>query len=332
VQDGSVALLAQLGAVLLLFEVGVEQRLTDMRRLGARAMAVAACGVTASFGAGWLVTHLLLPSEPLTVQVFLAASLTATSVGIGAGVLRDLVRVDTDEARLIIGAAVVDDVMALAVLSAVTAVLTATASPGRVLGSLLGSLAFLLVSVAVGSWLGPRIVRAASRLRASGAQLGVALALCFALSWASNAVGLAAIVGAFAAGLVLEPDHALLAELRPVTSLLAPLFFIVTGVHTDLAALGSPRALALAGGLTVAAFAGKLACALGAGPSVDRWAVALGMIPRGEVQLVYATLGAAVIVGGRPVIGPDAYAAIVTVVTLTALTAPFLLKRRLLRA
>jgi Na+:H+ antiporter len=330
VGDGSVALLAQLGAVLLLFEVGVEQRLRDMRRLGARALAVAACGVTASFVAGWLVARLLLPSAPPMVRVFLAASLTATSVGVGAGVLRDLVRVDTDEARLIIGAAVIDDVMALAVLSAVTAVLSAQASTGRMVASLVGALLFLLGAVTIGRWLGPRIVGAATRLRASGAQLGVALALCFALSWASNAVGLAAIVGAFAAGLVLEPERALLTELRPITSLLAPLFFIETGVHTDLGALLQPSALALAVGLSVAAFAGKMACALAAGRGVDRWAVALGMVPRGEVQLVYATLGAGLVIDARPVVGAEAYAAIVTVVVVTTLAAPLLLKRRLL--
>jgi Kef-type K+ transport system membrane component KefB len=219
ISDGGVALLAQIGAVLLLFEVGVEQRLRDMRRLGARAAAVAICGVVASFALGWLTARLLLPTAPPMVRVFLAAGLTATSVGIGAAVLRDLVRVDTDEARLVIGAAVIDDVIALAVLSGVTAVLSANASPGRLAVSLGAALLFLVSAITIGGWLGPRIVRAASRLHAVGAQLGVALGICFALSWAASAVGLAAIVGAFAAGLVLEPEQTLLAELRPITSL-----------------------------------------------------------------------------------------------------------------
>jgi Na+:H+ antiporter len=330
--SGGVALLAQLGAVLLLFEVGVEQRLQDMRRLGLRAAAVAACGVTASFLLGWLVAVLVAPGASPLVTIFLAASLTATSVGIGAAVLRDLVRVDTDEGRLMIGAAVIDDVLALAVLSAVTAVVSAHASPGRVVASLGGALAFLVGAVAIGSWLGPRIVRAASRLRASGAQLGVAMAICFALSWAANAVGLAVIVGSFAAGLVLEPEKSLLDELRPITSLLAPLFFIVTGLHTDLRAFGHLGALALAGSLSVAAIAGKMACAAVAGRGVDRWAVAFGMIPRGEVQLVYATLGAGLLLDGKPVLSGEMYAAIVAVVLVTTLTAPPLLRMRLLRS
>jgi Kef-type K+ transport system membrane component KefB len=329
--SGGVALLAQLGAVLLLFEVGVEQRLKDMRRLGLRSAAVAACGVTASFVMGWLVARLVAPQAAPLVRIFLAASLTATSVGIGAAVLRDLVRVDTDEARLMIGAAVIDDVLALAVLSAVTAVMSAEASPGRVVASLGGALLFLVGAVTVGGWLGPRIVRAASGLHAAGAQLGVALAICFALSWAANAVGLAAIVGAFAAGLVLEPEKSLLDELRPITSLLAPLFFISTGLHTDLKTLFHPGALLLAGSLTVAAIAGKIACAAAAGPGLDRWAVALGMIPRGEVQLVYATLGTSILLDGKPVLGAEMYAAIVAVVLLTTLIAPPLLRRRLLR-
>jgi len=328
VGDAGVTLLAQLGAVLLLFEVGVEQRLADMRRLGARAAAVAVCGVTASFVLGWLVARVLAPGAPPLVRLFLAASVTSTSVGVGAAVLRDLVRVDTDEGRLLIGAAVIDDVLGLSMLSAVTAVLSAQASPGRVIASLGAALAFLAAAVIVGGWLGPRIVRAASRLRASGAQLGVALALCFALSWAAGAVGLAAIVGAFAAGLVLEPDPGLLGELRPVTSLLAPLFFIATGLHTDLRALAHPGALLIAGGLVIAAIAGKLACAAAVGRGLDRWAVALGMIPRGEVQLIYATLGAGLVFDGKPVVGPDLYAALIAVVLVTTLAAPPLLRSR----
>src|SRR5262249_40906463 len=145
-------------------------------------------------------------------------------------------------------------------------------------------------------------VRAAARLHAPGAQLGVALGICFALSWAANAVGLAAIVGAFAAGLVLEADKSLLDELRPTTSLLAPLLFIATGLHTDLTTVLHPAALLWAGGLCAAAIAGKMACAAATGRGLDRWAVALGMIPRGEVQLVYATLGVGMVVGGKPVL------------------------------
>jgi Kef-type K+ transport system membrane component KefB len=230
-----------------------------------------------------------------------------------------------------IGAAVIDDVLALAVLSAVTAVASAEASPRRILASLGGALLFLVGAVTIGSWLGPRIVRAASRLRAAGAQLGVALGICFALSWAANAVGLAAIVGAFAAGLVLEPDNSLLDELRPITSLLAPLFFISTGLHTDLKMLLRPSTLLLAGSLAIAAVAGKIACALAVGRGVDRWAVALGMIPRGEVQLVYAALGTGMLLAGKPLLSADMYAAIVAVVLVTTLVAPPLMRMRLLR-
>jgi Kef-type K+ transport system membrane component KefB len=330
--DNGVTLLAQLGAVLLLFEVGVEQRLRDMHRVGLRAAGIAACGVTMSFGLGWLVARVLLPGEPLMLQIFIAASLTATSVGIGAGVLRDLGRVDTEEGRLVIGAAVIDDVMALALLSGVTAVLGAAASPGRVVWSLAGALLFLVGAITVGGWLGPRIVRAAAKLRANGAQLGVALGMCFVLSWAAHAVGLAAIVGAFAAGLILEPDADLLKELRPTTSLLAPLFFITTGLHTDLRVFGHSSVWALAAGLSVAAVLGKMACAIPVRRGLDRWAVALGMVPRGEVQLVYATLGTSLVLNGKPVVGTETYAAIMAVILVTTLVAPPLLRFRLLRS
>ncbi len=221
--------------------------------------------------------------------------------------------------------------MALAVLSAASAALGAAASPGRLMAHLGGALVFLVFAVTVGSWIGPRIVNAASRLRAVGAQLGVALGICFALSWAVSAVGLAAIVGAFAAGLVLEPDKTLLGELRPITSLLAPLFFISTGLHTDLTTFARPGVLLLAGGLTLAAVIGKMACALAVGRGVDRWAVAFGMVPRGEVQLVYATVGTGLLLNGRPVVSTETYAAIVAVVLVTTLVAPPLLRIRLLK-
>src|SRR5260370_21587368 len=157
------------------------------------------------------------------------------------------------------------------------------------------------------------VALALSLLLAAG-RLGASAARRLALSWGANAVGLAAIVGAFAAGLVVEPDKTLLGELRPITSLLAPLFFISPGLHTDLTAFAQPGLLLLAGGLTIAAILGKMACAVAVGSGVDRWAVALGMVPRGEVQLVYAAFGTGLLLNGRPVVDTETYAAIVAVV------------------
>jgi Kef-type K+ transport system membrane component KefB len=161
----------------------------------------------------------------------------------------------------------------------------------------------------------------------------VGLCLCFFLSWAASAIGLAALVGAFAAGLVLEDTHSevfvqrgerpLGELLQPMTSFLVPLFFVLVGFHTSLAALGRPALLALTVALSVAAVLGKLSCAIGVvNRGVKKLAVAVGMIPRGEVTLVFAALGSTLRIGASPLLDERGYAALVTVVIVTTLVTP----------
>ena len=168
----------------------------------------------------------------------------------------------------------------------------------------------------------------AARLRVRGVLLAVSLAFCLGLAYLAHLVGLAPIVGAFAAGLVLdelafgdlaarETVH-LEQELRPLAEVLTPVFFVLTGSTVDLAAFGNAHALALAGALTLAAVVGKQACALvPAGPGVHRLSVGIGMIPRGEVGLIFADKGAQLMLAGQAVISPDTFAAVVLMVMVT---------------
>lgn len=346
-QDTTIDALARLGVILLLFEVGLESTVAQMMRVGGSALLVAVLGVVIPFALGWGVGHVLLPDAGVYAHAFIGATLSATSVGITARVMKDLGRGQSDEARIILGAAVIDDVLGLVILAVVTGVIQAAASGGALsVGDtllILGrSLGFLLGALLGGMLLSKRVFRAASMLDANGVLLALALAFCFFLSWAANAIGLAPIVGAFAAGLVLEEAHFVdfagrgekqLEEiLHPITSFLVPVFFVVMGMRTDLRAFAAPGVLLVATCLTLAAVLGKQACALGVlGGVADRWTVGLGMIPRGEVGLIFANIGLSLSINGQPIISTELFSAIVVMVIVTTMITPPLLKWSLAR-
>jgi Kef-type K+ transport system membrane component KefB len=336
--DPAVNVLASLGVLLLLFEVGLESTVRDMLKVGSSSLLVALVGVVAPFALGWGVGRALLPDASPYVHAFLGATLCATSVGITARVLQDLGRSTTPEARVILGAAVIDDVLGLVILAVVGGAVAAAEAGGTVstgaIAIIVGKASLFLVgALVVGTWLSPRLFHAALRLRTRGVLLAVALAGCFLLSWLAGAIGLAPIVGAFAAGLVLEPlhyrgfvdrgEHELEELIHPIASFLTPVFFVVMGMKTDLRAFTDPGVLGLAGALTLVAIAGKQACGLAVlGRGIDRVTVGIGMIPRGEVGLIFANLGLALTLGGGPVLSPATYSAVVIVVVVTTLVTP----------
>jgi len=339
--NATIEVLAQLGAVILLFEVGLESTVRDMLQVGVRSLMVAVLGVVTPWALGWWVGALLLPEHSVYVHAFLGAVLTATSVGITARVLKDLGRSQSPEARIILGAAVIDDVLGLVVLAAVAAVI-ATADSGAALsyGALalvLGkALLFLFGALSLGVVLSPWLFSFASRLRGSGVLLATALVFCFTLAWLASAIGLAPIVGAYAAGLILEDLHyrdfakeerQLENLVRPISSFLVPVFFVLMGIRVDLTTLMRPEILGLAAALTVAAVLGKQACALGAlGARLDWLSIGIGMIPRGEVGLIFANIGLTLVVRGERIIDAATYSAVVIMVMLTTLITPPALK------
>lgn len=345
--DATVSLLANLGAVILLFEVGLESTLRDMMKVGPRSLVVAVLGVVAPWVLGWWVGALLLPEHSVYVHIFLGATLTATSVGITARVLKDLGRSQTPEARIILGAAVIDDVLGLVILAVVGSVIAAAnvgeamslASAAFVLGE---AVVFLFGALAIGTLASPRLFRLAARLPGRGTLLTVALACCFALASLASAIGLAPIVGAYAAGLILEETHyreftdrgeRRLEELvHPISTLLVPLFFVRMGMRVDLGAFAQPGAIGLAAALAVAAIVGKQLCALGGiGSTLDRITIGLGMIPRGEVGLIFANIGLGLVVHGEHIVDEKIYSAVVIAVMVTTLVTPPALKWRLSR-
>jgi Kef-type K+ transport system membrane component KefB len=340
--DPYLDILSRVGMLLLLFEVGLDLSVRDLFEVGSSSLLVAVIGTAASLAIGTGATALLMPGASLASHIFLGAAITATSVGITARVLKDIGASRSSEAKIILGAAVVDDVLALVVLGGVAAWVGAGQSgavfrPVSMVALVLKTLGFLILAIVLGMRLTPIWFRQAARLRTGGVLLGVGLCFCFFLSWAASAIGLAALVGAFAAGLVLEDTHSevfvqrgerSLGELlQPMTSFLVPIFFVLVGFRANIGALWHPAALALALGLSVAAVAGKLACAIGVvDRGARRLAVAAGMIPRGEVTLVFAALGSTLQSGLMPFLDERGYAALVAVVILTTLVTPVALK------
>ena len=244
----TIAALAELGVIILLFEVGLESDLREMMEVGWSSLLVAVLGVIAPFFLGWAVSAYFIPEESRLAHIFIGATLCATSVGITARVFKDLGKLATREARIILGAAVIDDVLGLLILAVVVGAIRA-ASTGGVLSMFdvgliaLKSVAFLIGSIAIGHFLVPRILRGAGRLETRGVLLTIALSMCLMLAWAAAKVGLAPIVGAFAAGLVLDEVHYKPAGgrqerdlhdlLQPVSTVLVPIFFVLMGLKVD---------------------------------------------------------------------------------------------------
>jgi Kef-type K+ transport system membrane component KefB len=340
--DEALDILAELGVILLLFQVGLESTVAQMMKVGLSAFLVATIGVTGPFILGYLVGAWLLPDASVYAHIFLGATLTATSVGITARVLKDLGRSQTGDARIILGAAVIDDVQGLVILSVVTGIIAAAnqgvvMSYGAIAGVIARATLFLVGALVLGIYLSPRLFRLASRLQAGGVLLATGLAFCFLVAWSASAIGLAPIVGAFAAGLVLEDvhyrdfvdrgEHALEHLVEPIASFLVPIFFVIMGVRTDLQVFGQPGVFGLAAALTVAAIVGKQLCSLGVvGTGFDRLSIGIGMIPRGEVGLIFANIGLTLMVEGRPVIDPAVFSAVVVMVIVTTVVTPPALK------
>jgi Kef-type K+ transport system membrane component KefB len=341
--DPGLHLLAQLGVILLLFEIGLDASLTDLMKVGASSLLVATIGVVLPFVFGWLASAWLLPDQSYYVHAFIGATLCATSVGITARVLQDIGAIGTREARIILGASVIDDILGLLILAVVSGMIAGAdkgvpLSLGSVGYLVVGAVFFLAGSLLVGIWLVPRIFRHAARANKRPVVLfSLSLTLCFLLSYLSMAIGLAAIVGAFAAGLILERvpfDDILHAEelspdkmLHPLSAFLVPLFFVQMGLRIDVASLVRLEVVGLATALTVAAIVGKQACGLGAlGRNLSRVAIGIGMIPRGEVGLIFAGIGLSLMIDGKRILDEAVFSAILIMVMVTTLLTPPLLK------
>ncbi len=368
-KDPIIAFMAELGVIVLMLQIGLETRLADLVRVGGRSAIVGIVGVVTPFLLGtFAVGPWLLPGLGINVHLFVGATLAATSVGITGRVFRDLGRIDTLEARIVLGAAVIDDVLGLVILAVVSELVQAgSVSLGTVGALVLKAIVFLVGSIALGRALVPHSSRWLARLDKSHSMLfAQVLATGLFLSWLAHLAGLAPIIGAFAAGLLFEPvflksfemprivrevesllppedaAQALVVRLRdamvhhtrrqhehmlePIGYFFVPVFFVLTGMHVDLSTLSNPAVVAAALGVATAAVAGKLVAGATVRGIANGWVVGWGMVPRGEVGLIFASVGKQL-----GVISASLFSVIVIMVILTTLVAPpaltFLLRK-----
>jgi Kef-type K+ transport system membrane component KefB len=309
--EGSAAevvhVLAELGVLLLLFEIGLETDLREMFRVGTASISVAAVGVALPFALGFaywaFVPHAASGgiTDLTTTAIFVGATLTATSVGITARVLSDLGRMNSEEAKIIIGAAVIDDVLGLVILSVVSGIAAGTSlGPLGILRIFAVAVGFLAVALVVGRYAAPRLFDIVVRMRVRYVLLVFAFAFALCLSAAAALVGSALIIGAFAAGIILSGTNqfdTIEREIRPVASIFTPIFFVSVGSSVNLGLLdptrtGAAGILGVAAALTVLAILGKLAAGWAAPwARFRRLVVGVGMVPRGEVGLIFADIG-----------------------------------------
>lgn len=365
--DPIIAFIAELGVIVLLLQIGLETRIKDLVEVGGTAFLVGSGGIVAPFALGAFVAGpLLLPGMERNAYLFIGATLAATSVGITGRVFRDLGKLGTPAARIVLGAAVIDDVLGLVILAVVSSLVQSGSVGVGEVGWIVGkAVLFLSGSIWLGRLVAPYSSRWLARLDAGHSMLfAQVLATGLALAWLAHVMGLAPLIGAFAAGLLFEPlflkdfeQPSIVREIEPLLPATAPglaeklrpillrhtgrqhermiepigyffvpVFFVLTGMQVELRTLADPAIVAVALGLTAAAIAGKLVAGVFA-RTAGGWIVGWGMVPRGEVGLIFAMVGRQL-----GVIDESLFSVVVIMVILTTLVTPpvltWLLKRQ----
>jgi Kef-type K+ transport system membrane component KefB len=329
-QSEIISVLSELGVIILLFEIGLESDLQELIKVGPQAAIVAVVGVIAPFAAG-TAGLVYIFQTPLIPAIFAGAALTATSIGITAKVLAEIGQISSKEGQIIIGAAVLDDILGIIVLAVVASLAkTGEIQVTNIIYLVISAGTFLIGSILLGRFLGPYLVALINRMKTRGQVLITGLIFAFILSYIAAAIHLEAILGAFAAGLILaetEKRHELEKQVIPVADILVPVFFVCVGAKTDLSVLNpaipsNREGLIIATFLIIVAIIGKMVTGLTVfnQPDLNKLAIGVGMIPRGEVGLVFAGVGAA---SGALNQATEA-AIIMMVITTTFVAPPFL--------
>lgn len=330
-QSEVISVLSELGVVILLFEIGLESNLKQLMAVGLQATLVAVVGVVTPFALGTvgLMTIFHAPAIP---AIFAGAALTATSIGITSKVLSEIQRLNSKEGQIIIGAAVIDDILGIIVLAVVASLAkTGEIDVTNVIYLIVSSTVFLVGAILLGNFFNKTFVALADTLKTRGGIIIPALIFAFILAYIGSAIHLEAILGSFAAGLVFDETDKrkeLENQVRPIADMLVPIFFVVVGARTDLGVLNpaipsNREGLIVATFLITVAIIGKIVSgwAVFGIPNINRLAIGIGMIPRGEVGLVFAGIGTA-----SGVLSDSLNAAIIMMVILTTFLAPPLLR------
>lgn len=326
--DPTIHLLSELGVIFLLFLIGLETDLGKLLSVGTSAVSVALIGVVLPFAGGFAFAR-ALGFSPI-VAMLLGSALTATSVGITARVLSDLGRLQDDESQVILGAAVTDDIIGLVLLTVVgTLAGGGSITVFGVARTVAVAFGFVILAIAVGSWLAPHLIRLVDRVHRARGLFFASIIFAFTLAYLAQRAGSALIIGSFAAGLVLartEKGKEIEYQVHNAAAFFIPIFFVSVGAAVNLRALDA-RFLMIGGGLTVIGIVGKVAAGWGAMQrGLRRSVIGVGMIPRGEVGLIFAQIGLT-----TGLLGEGLYSAVALMVMATTLVTPPLLRAMLAR-
>jgi len=330
-QSEVISLLSELGVIILLFEIGLESDLKELIRVGPIAAVVAVVGVVVPFAAG-TAGLVYIFNTPVVPAIFAGAALTATSIGITAKVLAELGQLSSEEGQIIIGAAVLDDILGIVVLAVVASLVkTGEIQVGNIIYLVISAAVFLIGSILLGRLLSPLLVGLVNQMKTRGQVLLTGLVFAFSLSYIATAIHLEGILGAFAAGLILaETDKRkeLEEQVIPLADFFVPIFFVCVGAKTDLSVLNptvpsNREGLIIATFLILVAILGKVITGFTVfgNPDLNKLAIGVGMIPRGEVGLVFAGVGSA-----SGALSEATEAAIIVMVIATTFVAPPLLR------
>ena len=330
----AVDVFSRYGVIFLLFLVGLDTSIDEMRKVGPDSGRVAIIGVLLPFVLGVLASLLLLENVELHTSLFLGATLAATSVGITAMVLQEMKMEKSEIARIILGAAVIDDVLGLLMLAIISGiVVTGSVDLVHISMTVVTAILFLAVAVFLGPYFIRLVVKLFRRLDIIEAKMFVSYLFVMVMAWVANLSGLATIVGAFAAGLVMQDTYfaswndtrkcpvTIKDLIMPLEVILVPIFFVLMGLQVKLEAFLHPDVMLLAAGLLVAAILGKGLSGFGAFGVRNHWAIGIGMMPRGEVGLVFAAIGKSL-----GVMNDALFSAVVLMVIVTTLVSPPLFK------
>lgn len=327
---------ARYGVIFLLFMVGLESSLEELKHTGRESIQVAVIGVMAPILLGLMAMYFLKPGSSFQANLFVAATLSATSIGITSRVLKDMKMLRTREAKTILGAAVIDDILGLMILAIVSSIVVRGTADILVIGHviLLASI-FFIGALWAGPWVLRKMVVLLGSFELGEAKLFTACLFLMCMAWFATLVQLAAIIGAFIAGIIIHDGLFASREradvktmsihnmVAPLEAILAPLFFMLIGIQVKLETFCDWHVLLIAIGLIVAAVLGKLISGMGANRKDDRILIGIGMLPRGEVGLVFASIGRTL-----GVISDELFSAIILMVIVTTLIAPPWLKAR----
>lgn len=356
------AWLAELGSILLLFEIGLESQVKDLLVVGKHGIVAALIGVIAPFLLGYFVGMLFFPQVGYQLYLFLGATLAATSTGISVRVFKDLGILKNPACQIVLTASIIDDIVGLIILSMVSGLIIAGSMSVSTLGGILLNVGvFFILAFVIASKVTPFLISWFLKINDEDSMVMILL-IAFGLFWAwiANSIGLAPIIGSFVAGLILdevffsrvrkpkwfheldsliapenrakyqqllkvnlgyEQSHYLISLVKPFNYVLVPFFFVYAGMQVDLIAVASWNTLIFGGVLSVVAVCGKVICGIFLPKSVNRWIVGIGMIPRGEIGLIFALTGRQL-----GVFSQEIFAGVLIMVVITSVVTPILLQ------